>query len=56
MGGRPLPEIPCTLCGKSVNLQFDLSGDETGKAVHEQCYVRRIAASLGNPLSTGMAD
>ena len=56
MGGRPLPEIPCILCSKPINLQSDLSADENGKAVHEECYVRRIASSLGNPLSTEMAN
>ena len=30
--------------------------DENGKAVHEECYVKRIASSLGIPLSTEMAN
>ena len=55
MGGRPLPEMPCILCSKPINLQSDLSADENGKAVHEECcQVDRLVS--GNPLSTEMAN
>jgi hypothetical protein len=28
MGGHPFQEIPCTICGKPVDLAVDLSADE----------------------------
>jgi hypothetical protein len=48
MGGHPFPEIPCTICNKAVNLNADLSADENGKAVHEDCYVKHISRSRGS--------
>ena len=45
MVGQSLPEIPCTVCAKPVDLSVDLSTDEDGGAVHEDCYVKRIKAS-----------
>ena len=45
MGGHPLPETRCILCRKLVNLQSDLFADENGMAIHEECYVKGIAAS-----------
>jgi hypothetical protein len=42
MGGHPVPEIPCKLCDKPVDLTVDLCTDETGKAIHEDCYIERI--------------
>ena len=42
MDSRPCPEIPCTFCSKPVDLQTDLYADENGKAVHEDCYVKRL--------------
>jgi hypothetical protein len=39
VGSRPVPEIPCV---QPINLQTDLCGDENGKAVPADCYVRRI--------------
>jgi hypothetical protein len=56
MGGHPLPEIPCIFCRKPVDLEADLSADENGKAVHEECYVKQITDSLDNPLYTVMAN
>jgi hypothetical protein len=38
MGSRPFPEISCAFCSKLVDLLIDLSADENGKAVHEECY------------------
>ena len=35
----------CALCHQPVNLTTDLACDETGKAVHEQCYVDRITGN-----------
>jgi hypothetical protein len=43
MGGHPFPEISCILCSNPVNLISDLSTDENGKAIHEECYVKRQA-------------
>ena len=42
MNSRPFSDIPCAICSKSVNLQMDMSADENGKAVHSECYVKRI--------------
>jgi hypothetical protein len=43
--GSPFPAIPCALCSNPVNLISDLYADENGKAVHEECCVKRIAGS-----------
>jgi hypothetical protein len=56
MGGHPFREIPCKLCAKPVDLTVDLSADENGKAVHEDCYVKHIASSSRNPPAAMMAD
>jgi hypothetical protein len=48
MGSRPSPQIQCILCSKSVDLQVDLSADENGKAVHENCYVNRLIGTRAN--------
>lgn len=42
MGSHPFPEIPCKICRKPVDLRSDLSADENGKAVHEECYLKQI--------------
>jgi hypothetical protein len=49
MGSRHFPEISCTICSKPVDLTVDLYADESGKAVHEDCYVKRIASSSNPP-------
>jgi hypothetical protein len=42
MVGHTFPEIHCKLCNKPVDLSADLCADEHGKAVHEECYAKRI--------------
>ena len=54
MGGHPVSEIRCQLCSKPIDLNPDLSADENGKGVHEECYVRRISAS--DPPAAVVAD
>ncbi|MFZ0293213.1 MAG: hypothetical protein WAL52_06375 [Candidatus Sulfotelmatobacter sp.] len=56
MGGHTFPEIPCALCSKAVDLSADLTADENGKAVHEDCYVKHIMSSCSDVLATMMAD
>ena len=56
MGGHPFPDIPCRLCGKPVNLSADLSADENGKAVHEECYVKHITVSSSKMSEIMTAD
>ena len=56
MDSYPLPEIPCALCSKPVDLLIDLSADENGKAVHEECYVKRLTSSSSNPAAAMFAD
>ncbi len=56
MGGHPFREILCKLCAKAVDLTVDLSADENGKAVHEDCYVKHITGSRRNPSATVMTD
>jgi hypothetical protein len=34
--------LSCALCNQPVDLTIDLACNETGNAVHEQCYVDRI--------------
>jgi hypothetical protein len=54
MGGRPISEITCTMFVKPVKLQIDLTADENGKAVHEDCYIKQITRN--NPPAAMMAD
>lgn len=56
MGGHPFSEIACIICKKAVNLSADLTADENGKAVHEECYVNHVASSHGNTPATVAAD
>jgi hypothetical protein len=49
MGGHPFPEIFCTICNKTVDLSVDLNANESGKAVHEECYVEHITAAHRQP-------
>jgi len=56
MDSYPLPDIPCALCSKPVDLLIDLSADENGKAVHEECYVKRITGSSNNSAAAIIAD
>jgi hypothetical protein len=55
MGGHPFADIPCKLCSKPVDLSADLSADENGKAVHEECYVKHITSPRSNMNATIMA-
>ena len=55
MASRPFPEISCALCSKPVDLLIDLSADESGKAVHEECYVTRLTSSSSYPAATIIA-
>lgn len=49
MGSRHFPEISCTVCNKPLDLRVDLCADENGRAVHEDCYVKRITSSSNPP-------
>ena len=42
MGRPPFPTMSCVICRKPVDLHADLCADENGKAVHTDCYVKRI--------------
>jgi hypothetical protein len=50
------PEIPCVICSKPVDLSVDLSADENGKAVHTECYVKRISTTHSGPSIVAMVD
>jgi hypothetical protein len=56
MGGHPVREISCALCSKPVDLRVDLSADENGNAVHEDCYFKRITTAHRRPFITTMTD
>ncbi|HTC48307.1 MAG TPA: hypothetical protein VK722_13360 [Candidatus Aquilonibacter sp.] len=56
MGGHPFPEIPCIICAKAVDLNVDLFTDENGKAVHEDCYIKRITNQHNRPSVGTMND
>jgi hypothetical protein len=56
MDSRPFPEISCALCSKAVDLLVDLSADENGRAVHEDCYVKRVTSSSSNPAGALIAN
>ena len=48
MGGHPFSAIHCAICNKAVNLSADLTANENGKAVHEECYVNLITSYQSN--------
>jgi hypothetical protein len=50
--GPPIPEIACKICGKSVDLWVDPYADESGRSVHEDCYLMQIARSVTQTLRT----
>jgi hypothetical protein len=52
----PLPEITCAICAKLLNLRIDLSADENGKDVHEECYVKGITPPRSRPPIASMSD
>jgi hypothetical protein len=56
MESHPFPTMLCILCSEAVNLQIDLCADEHGKSLHEQCYLKRITNSFGNPLTSAIGD
>jgi hypothetical protein len=37
-------EFLCAVCSKSVDLTIDLNTNESGKALHQQCYVDQLAS------------
>jgi hypothetical protein len=45
MGSSHFPEISCIICSQPINLETDLCTDENGNAVHEDCYVKKIACT-----------
>ncbi len=56
MGGHAFPEILCAICTNPVDLTVDLSTDENGRAVHENCYVRHISTFSNNSPTPMTAD
>jgi hypothetical protein len=50
MGDHPFQETPCKICAEPVVLTVELSADENGKAVHEDCYVKQVTSSRRNHL------
>jgi len=48
VASRSFPEVPCVLCNRPVDLQTDLCADENGKAVHAECYAKRLEITKGN--------
>jgi hypothetical protein len=44
---KPQQEIRCSICDKRVTLQEDTCFDENGKAVHTDCYGKRILQGDG---------
>lgn len=43
MNNRQESEVKCSICNKPVTLHSDTGTDEDGKAVHKQCYAKRIS-------------
>jgi hypothetical protein len=48
MDSRSFPVISCIICSKPLDLSQDLSADEYGRAVHTECYVKRLIAAHGH--------
>jgi hypothetical protein len=55
MGGYSFLAITCAICAKPLNLRADLCADENGKAVHEECYVKRITTPRSRPPVASMS-
>jgi hypothetical protein len=45
MGGQSISVLHCAICAEPVDLTVDLSADENGEAMHEDCYVKRVSGS-----------
>jgi hypothetical protein len=56
MGGHPFLETPCTICAKPIDLTVDLYADEHGQAVHEHCYIKRVASLVSDPPAARIGD
>jgi hypothetical protein len=56
MGGHPFPEISCNICSNPVDLTVDLSADERGSCVHENCYVNRLIAARNRAAVENLFD
>lgn len=54
-GWSSLLRHTCAICSKAVSLSADLTADENGKAVHEECYVNHVTSSHRN-ISAVAAD
>ena len=54
MGGHTFPGIHCQLCNTPVDLAVDLNADESGSAVHEDCYVKRLSSERSNSPSAAI--
>jgi hypothetical protein len=52
----PLPfSLICSVCHKPIHLETSKT-DERGDAVHEECYVQDLLASLHDPPSPEHAE
>jgi hypothetical protein len=56
MGGHLFSEMPCAIRSKPLDLTVNLSADENGKAVHEDCYVQRITSQHSVSSATALAS
>jgi hypothetical protein len=45
MNGHQSTDLLCSLCSKPVDLTTDLNADETGKTVHQECYLDRLTGA-----------
>lgn len=43
-------QIHCSICGRHVILELS-NTDEDGRAVHEHCYVRKVAIASTRPIN-----
>ncbi len=39
-------ELVCSICNFPIRLEDDRYTDERGKPVHEDCYARKVTASI----------
>jgi hypothetical protein len=44
--------INCPLCNQPVSLQADTYADENGKAVHQECYQKRVIGAQSDSSMT----
>jgi predicted nucleic acid-binding Zn ribbon protein len=49
-------KFTCPMCGQPIDLDRDYAADESGKIMHESCYVQRLSARQNDPPDPSYAE